>query len=156
MLRNMAFQSPLVEIWSDTSGSWGCGAFWGSQWFQVQWSEWPGFAGASIAAKELQPIIKATAIWGPSWRGATVTALCHCDNEAVVAAVKSGYCRDPTLAHMLRCLFFLELSMMPHFRPYMSLVLKMGLLIVFQGIIYLYSLTSSRRLIKAPAKCWTT
>ena len=41
-----------------------------------------------------------------NWRGATV--LCHCDNEAVVAAVKSGYCRDPTLAHMLCCLFFLE------------------------------------------------
>ena len=55
--------------------------------FQVQWSGWPGFAGASIAAKELLPIIVATAIWGPSWRGATV--LCHCDNEAVVAAVKS-------------------------------------------------------------------
>ena len=106
MLRNVAYQSPSVEIWSDASGSWGCGAFWGPQWFQVQWSGWPGFTGASIAAKELLPIIVATAIWGPSWRGATV--LCHCDNEAVVAAVKSGYCRDPTLAHMLRCLLFLE------------------------------------------------
>ena len=56
--------------------------------------------------KELLPIIVAAAIWGPSWRGATV--LCHSDNEAVVTAVKSGYCRDLTLAHMLRCLFFLE------------------------------------------------
>ena len=34
--------------------------------------------------------------------------LCHCDNEGVVIAVKGGYCKDPTLAHMLRCLFFLE------------------------------------------------
>ena len=106
MLRNMAFQSPSVEIWSDASGSWGCGAVWGLKWFQVKWSKWPGFAGASIAAKELLPIIVAAAIWGPSWKGAIV--LCHCDNEAVVTAVKSGYCRDPTLAHMLRCLFFLE------------------------------------------------
>ena len=70
MLRNVAFQSPSVEIWSDASGSWGCGAFWGPQWFQVQWSGWPGFTGASIAAKELLPIIVATAIWGPSWREA--------------------------------------------------------------------------------------
>ena len=106
MLKNMAFQSPSVEIWSDASGSWGRGAFWGPQWFQGQWSGWPGFTGASNAAKELLPIIIATAIWGASWRGATV--LCHCDNEAVVATVKSGYCRDSTLAHMLRCLFFLE------------------------------------------------
>ena len=60
----------------------------------------------SIAAKELLPIIVVEAIWGPFWRGTLV--LCHCDNEAVVAAVKSGYCKDPTLAHMLRCLFFLE------------------------------------------------
>ena len=34
--------------------------------------------------------------------------LCHCDNEGVVAALKGGYCKDPTLAHMLRYLFFLE------------------------------------------------
>ena len=33
--------------------------------------------------------------------------LCHCDNEGVVAAVRGGCCKDPTLAHMLRCLFFL-------------------------------------------------
>ena len=25
-----------------------------------------------------------------------------------MAALKGGYCKDPTLAHMLRCLFFLE------------------------------------------------
>ena len=33
---------------------------------------------------------------------------CHCDNQAVVAAVRGGYCKDPPMAHMLRCLFFLE------------------------------------------------
>lgn len=103
MLRDWAGQSPSVEIWSD---AWGCGVFWGAQWFQVPWSEWPGFSGASIAAKELLPIIVAVAVWGPSWRGGLV--LCHCDNEAVVSAVKRGYCKDPALAHMLRCLFFLE------------------------------------------------
>ena len=25
-----------------------------------------------------------------------------------MAAIRGGYCRDPTMAHMLRCLFFLE------------------------------------------------
>lgn len=106
LMREAGLQSSSVEIWSDASGGWGCGAWWGLLWFQVKWSEWPVFAGASIAAKELLPIIVATAIWGSQWVGAVV--LCHCDNEAVVAAVRGGYCRDPTLAHMLRCLFFLE------------------------------------------------
>ena len=79
---------------------------------QVAWCEWPGFSTASIAANELLPIIVATAIWDSDWAGLTV--LFHCDNQSVVkggyqvAAVKGGYCRDPSMAHMLRCLFFLE------------------------------------------------
>lgn len=56
--------------------------------------------------KELLPIIVAMAVWGQQWVGLVV--LCHCDNEGVVAAIKGGYCKDPTLAHTLRCLFFLE------------------------------------------------
>ena len=106
MMLRESLQSPGVAIWSDASGSWGCGALWGDQWCQVPWSEWPGFASASIAAKELLPIVVATATWGSAWRGSVV--MCHCDNEAVVASIKGGYCRDPKMAHMLRCLFFLE------------------------------------------------
>ena len=34
--------------------------------------------------------------------------MCHCDNQGVVAAVRGGYCKDPAMAHMLRCLFFRE------------------------------------------------
>lgn len=95
-----------VEIWTDASGSWGCGGLWGVRWFQVAWSAWPDFAEASIAAKELLPIIVAVAIWGPWWRGNVV--LCHCDNQSVVDVVRGGYGRDSRLALMLRCLFFLE------------------------------------------------
>ena len=75
------------------------------QWCQVPWGEWPGFASASIAAKELLPIIVAMAIWGLWWKGSVV--MCHCD-EVVVASIKGGYCRDPGMAHILRCLFYLE------------------------------------------------
>ena len=106
MMRREEVLSPDIHIWSDASGTWGCGALWETQWVQVAWSEWPNFAAASIAAKELLPIIVATAMWGASWRGLTVC--CHCDNQSVVAVVRGGYCRDPAMAHMLRCLFFLE------------------------------------------------
>ena len=101
-----AREEVVAEIWTDASGSWGCGALWDTQWCQVAWTEWPDFAQASIAAKELLPIIVATAVWGGGWMGGTV--LCHCDNQAVVAAIRGGYCQDPTMAHMLRCLFYLE------------------------------------------------
>ena len=35
-----AVSKPLVdvEVFSDASGSWGCGAYSGSQWFQFAWS----------------------------------------------------------------------------------------------------------------------
>lgn len=36
--------------------------------------------------------------------------MCHCDNQSVVAAVWGGYCKDPAMAHLLRCLFFLEVK----------------------------------------------
>ena len=97
MMLRESLRAPGVVVWS------GPGVV-GDQWCQVPWSEWPGFASASIAAKELLPIIVATAIWGLGWKGSVV--MCHCDNEAVVASIKGGYCRDPRMAHMLRCLFF--------------------------------------------------
>ena len=106
LLREVALQHPSTELWSDASGTWGCGAFWKEKWFKVEWKEWPGFQDAMISTKELLPLVIAAAIGGPKWRGSVV--LCHCDNQAVVSVVRGGYCKDPSMAHMLRCLFFIE------------------------------------------------
>ena len=83
LLRERTLQHPAVELWSDASGSWGCGALWSDKWFQVEWKDWPGFQDATILAKEL---VVAAAVWGPQWRGSVV--LCHCDNQAVVSVVR--------------------------------------------------------------------
>lgn len=99
-------ESECMDVWSDASGSWGCGAFWGLEWFQVAWESYPGFEAAPIATKELLPILVAAAVWGARWKGLSVR--CHCDNQAVVSTMKGGYCREPGMAHMLRCLFYLE------------------------------------------------
>lgn len=97
-------QSKEATITSDASGSWGCGAFSGSKWFQLKWDSktqlW------HIAAKELIPIIIAAVIWGNQWKGSRVLA--RCDNEAVVAVINKRYCQDKHLMQMLRCLFFIE------------------------------------------------
>ena len=89
LLRDVAVQHPSAELWSDASGAWGCGGLYGKEWFQVEWRDWPGFQDATIAAKELLPLVIAAVIWGPQWRGSVV--LCHCDNQAVVSVVGGGY-----------------------------------------------------------------
>lgn len=93
-----------VTVTSDASGSWGCGAWCNSHWFQLEWEA--SSASRSIAVKELIPILIAATIWGPEWRGKRVCSLC--DNSAVVAVLKSRSCKDKALMQLLRCLFFLE------------------------------------------------
>ena len=93
--------APSHYITSDASGSWGCGATYENLWLQLAWpSHW---AGASIAPKELAPIVMATALWGPQWAGSKVCTLC--DNTAVVYAVNKKSAKDPALSRLLRILF---------------------------------------------------
>lgn len=97
-------KSPEQHVFSDASGTWGCGAWHGTRWFQLEWDG--RTREACIAVKELVPIIIAAVIWGESWRGGRVLA--HCDNVAVVAVINSRCCRDGRLMQLLRCLFFIE------------------------------------------------
>ncbi len=98
--------TPSITCCSDASGSWGCAAIQTHpaphSWFQVPWpTTW---AGRNIAAKELTPVVVAAAIWGPNWWGQKVLFLS--DNMAAVAAICSGAAKDPSIRHLLRCLFF--------------------------------------------------
>ena len=100
-------------VWSDASGSFGCGAVCPSmgRWLQLQWplSHEAGsldFKGESITLKELVPIMLACAVWGTDLQNETVTV--HCDNMGTVAIVNSGYSRVPGIMHLLRCLFFIQ------------------------------------------------
>lgn len=95
---------PDIHLFSDASGSFGCGAWWGQSWLQVAWIgnmlEW------SIAQKELLPIVMATMLWGKIWKGRAILA--HCDNQVVVEVVNSGYSKDPGMMQLIRCLFFIR------------------------------------------------
>ena len=102
MLRSQRMATPDHEVFTDASGSYGCGAVWARQWLQLEWP--PCFRGAPIAPKELVPIVMACILWGRHWQGKVVHV--HSDNEAVVAVVNSGYSRDSQLMHLTRCLFF--------------------------------------------------
>ena len=103
------WDQPLsVTLTSDASGSWGCGAYWGSHWFQLAWSETACFVDTNIVTKELIPIVIAAATWGQHWTGQVVC--CWCDNIAVVSVLNHRTSRDSELMHLLRCLTFFEAS----------------------------------------------
>lgn len=100
----LALGQPEIHIFTDASGSWGCGAWAPPNWIQVQWPS--GTDLGSIALKELVPIVLATAVWGPQWAGRSV--LCHSDNVAVVAQLNSLHAHDPKACNMLRCIAYFQ------------------------------------------------
>ncbi len=97
--------SGWLELTSDASGNWGCGAWHQSRWFQLAWDDKSRLL--QIAVKELIPIVIATVVWGnEQWKGKHIRA--RCDNQAVVAVINSRYSKEPAIMQMLRCLFFIE------------------------------------------------
>ena len=68
----MEFQEtvPDITVFTDTSGSWGCGVCWGSHWLQLQWCS--RLQDLSITVKELIPVVLAAVIFGPQWSGKVV------------------------------------------------------------------------------------
>ena len=96
-------RSSSIEVFSDASGTFSCGAFSLSYgWFQLQWP--PSWQDIHITAKELVPIVISAAIWGPQWARQGINF--RCDNMAVVSLLKSKTSQDPLLMHMIRCLVF--------------------------------------------------
>ena len=103
MLWDITTLQPKFTLVSDASGSWGCSAYWGSQWFQLQWPA--GFQPLSIAIKELIPVVIAAALFGRQWQGHLVQMVV--DNMSVVQVLNSTYSKDPHLMHLIRILVFL-------------------------------------------------
>jgi len=100
------------HIWTDASGSFGCGAVAPAQreWLQWQWSHcFPvkvESVDESILWMELSPIVLAAAIWGRLWQKLRI--MVHCDNMGTVAVVNAGYSKVAAVMHLLRCLFFIR------------------------------------------------
>ena len=94
---------PSVHVYSDASGSFGCGAVVSNgAWFNAQWP--PSWSSVNIAVKELVPVVLAAVLWGPLWRGQHI--LFHIDNMAVVQVVRNLNASDCCLGQLLRCLYF--------------------------------------------------
>jgi hypothetical protein len=100
---------PEVTMFSDASGSWGCGAIWDKHW--LQW-EWEGaWAGQQITVKELA-IVAVCAVWGEAWQNKQL--LFMCDNMAVLQVISKFSSRDPMIMHLLRCLYYFCIGSLLH------------------------------------------
>ena len=93
--------STTLNLFTDSSGTIGYGAYFDGRWFQGRWSE--DQTTRSIQWKELFPIIMAAATWGHLWAGKRITFLC--DNEAVTSAIATGTSTCPHIMELLRQLF---------------------------------------------------
>ncbi len=71
----------------------------------------PAVSGVVDSEKELIPIILACEAWGEAWCGRRI--LCHCDNQSVVADLRSRSSKHKGMMHLLRCLVFLEAYLYP-------------------------------------------
>ena len=91
-----------LQLFTDSSGSIGYGAFFKLHWFQGRWT--PSNQCMSIQWKELYPIVRAAATWGYQW--STKRILFLCDNEAVVSILRSGTSRSPEIMVLMRTLHF--------------------------------------------------
>ena len=96
---------PDFQVSSDAAGSLGYGAILKSHWFSGAWAAQQSLL--SIAYKELFPIVVAAYLWGPQWVSRQVEFLC--DNESVVAVLKSGTWQDKSLMVLLRYLTMLAI-----------------------------------------------
>ena len=103
MLWDLKKYSVDITVYSDASGSWGCGAWWNLHWFNFQWPD--RFREWSIAVKELFPVVVAAALYGPQWSGKIVQFVV--DNLAVVQVLNSTYSSNNHLMHLIRLLVFL-------------------------------------------------
>jgi len=83
----------------DTSGTWGCGAFYTNEWFQYAWTA--NWSGINIMAKEVVPIVISCAIWGP--------VLDHWSSLQLYRdgfSIKNDSWKDNITMHLLRCILF--------------------------------------------------
>lgn len=100
----LAKNLPTHHVFTDAAGKFGCGAVWDRLWLHHGWQS--NLQLRAIATLELLPIILAAMVWGRRWSGSLVVV--HCDNQAVVTIVNSGYSKDKDIMHMIRCLFFIR------------------------------------------------
>lgn len=102
-LDNAHTEAPDICLFTDASGTIGYGGYFQGEWFQGTWPkdlESHVEGEASMAFKELVPVVIAATIWGKSWSRKRI--LFWCDNQATVAILNKGRSRCPDIMRLMR------------------------------------------------------
>ena len=93
-----------LELYTDASGTHGCGAYYQGQWFHHEWQPHQKLSiHISIQWQELFAILAAALTWGHNWLGKRVQF--NCDNMSVVHAWTGKKSKQPRIMALLRHLF---------------------------------------------------
>ena len=103
--------TPIAETRGDTSVcidacDEGAGGYYSGDWYHLNWDFWPGTRDLHINYKEVLALAPAVDLWGPGWRGKTVTV--HSDNQAAVGILNRGTAKNPFVMGVLRRIFWLS------------------------------------------------
>ena len=101
--------APVVHVHSDASGNFGCGAVTGdARWLQVRWPD--SWANVTIAVKEMAPMLwqlQCGVIPGTAQGSASIVIMLR-----LSLSFRGDLPKDPTLLHLLRCLYFYYISVL--------------------------------------------
>lgn len=93
-----------MELYTDASGTHGCGAYYQGNWFHHNWQPHQRLSNQiSIQWQELFAILAAALTWGHLWRGKKVQF--NCDNMSIVHAWTGKTSKQPRIMTLLRQLF---------------------------------------------------
>ena len=99
MFLSSATDSPQVlNLGSDSSGSWGCGAIFEEEYFSLEWPS--SIPRNNLALLEFYPIVLATHVWVSKMSNKSISI--SCDNMAVVYIINKLKSQDPTIMQLLR------------------------------------------------------
>lgn len=103
-----------LQLFTDSSGSFGCGCYFMGKWSFLQWpASWHQTdITKDITFLEIIPIALAIFLWYPSFKCKKIAF--HVDNTAVLSALNSKSAKNDRVMHLLR--FIVYWSMIGHFQ----------------------------------------
>ena len=94
-----------LDLYTDASGCFGCGAYFQGQWFHHQWQSHQELSKhISIQWQELFAIVATSLTWGHQWTRRKIRFFC--DNLTIVQAWEGKTSRQPRIMSLLHLLFF--------------------------------------------------
>ena len=101
----MLDQRPSAPVCVDACNR-GGGGYFGAEFFNIQWSQWPGSEELHINYKEVLALEPAFHLWAPSWANKIIRV--YSDNKTAVSILNRGYAKHPFVMASLRRMWWLS------------------------------------------------